>query len=291
MLRKQIFSTDSAQTHSRSLPHSLIRSHSDSLNQFVISNRLEYERQRDFKSVIDRLEKQIKEDEEQLRNNEKELKELNEKIDSLTAELEKMQKTYDEQMKKIQDIETQIKTLRKEADIATRTLNTTSRALLVLETSLEQARLKRHNLYRNSRLEALETEIDAEPTEEEEDFVLIPLKPDSAPLPPFDQKDPEDPNELRQLLINEDNIKPDFKKLSKEDKKLSPQQREERHNWYLDQIQKIASEIGKIEPNLKAMERLQNIEQKLEESNKLLEAARIEHAEAKKRFFEIRDER
>jgi structural maintenance of chromosome 1 len=255
-----------------------------------IASLLEYERQRDFKGTIERLEKSIKEDEDELRNNEKEFKEWSEKMSALTTELEKMQKTADEQMKKIQDIETQIKALRKEADTAVRTLNTTSRALLVIETSLEQARLKRHNLYKNARLETLEAEIDAKPLEGEE-FVLIPLKPDSAPLPTIDQKDSEDPTELRQILLNEDNIRPDFKKLTKEDKKLSPQQREERHNWYLDQLRKIASEIAKIEPNLKAMERLQNIEQKLEESNKLLESARAEHAEAKKRFFEIRDER
>jgi structural maintenance of chromosome 1 len=69
------------------------------------------------------------------------------------------------------------------------------------------------------------------------------------------------------------------------------QKREERHNQYLDELQKIAVELDKIAPNLKADERLKDVKSRLQGTEQEFTEAKAKARDAGERFKRIRDER
>jgi structural maintenance of chromosome 1 len=240
-----------------------------------IQNLLEYERQRDLEGPIERLKEKISEDEKEKKRLQEQEREAGKEVKKHEKELDEINKGYKEVMEQVNELELAVKTLRKEAESLGRAVAAIGRGVVAAETSLDQFRAKRHALYLQSR--SIEKGLPIEDGQENM---------------PQEGADPTDPTELKNTLVKEDDIVLKFDELSAGERKLTnAQKREERQNQYLDDLQKIAVELDKIAPNLKAVDRMADVTARLEETEGEFNSAKNKARDALEQFRKIRDER
>uniref|UniRef100_A0A8C4HTC5 Structural maintenance of chromosomes protein n=1 Tax=Dicentrarchus labrax TaxID=13489 RepID=A0A8C4HTC5_DICLA len=238
----------------------------------IAKKRLEFETQKTRLGIqVDYEKNQLKEDQEKVMMWEQTVKKDEAEIERLKKEEHRHMKIIDETMAQLQDLKNQhltkksevndknhdMEEIRKKLGGANKELTQLQKEVTAIETKLEQKRSDRHNL-----LQALS-------------FISSSQRTSSSVL-------------AKEALIEIDysNLSEDLKDaLSEEEIKAETNTLQQRLNEQQSILQRISA------PNMKAMEKLESVRDKFQETSDEFEAARKRAKKAKQAFEQIKKER
>ncbi|PGH05449.1 hypothetical protein GX51_02973 [Blastomyces parvus] len=245
-----------------------------------IENQLSFEKQR-LQATDDRIEglrSQAERDRVLIAELEAERKTIKDRLDTLNAELELLGEDLAEQKEAYSQSAENLAAQRQEVQKRSRNVEATLKAISSLDGERQRYASGRYALLRRCKLEDID----------------IPLEKGSAPLStlPIDdlvQNDEdamdvdEDPNvgSIQASTIHDYGIEVAFESLGDSLKEDSDDKIEEELQ---DRIRSLNSELDKMAPNMRAMERLEGVENKLRSTEKDFEDARKRARKAKEDF-------
>ncbi|OAX83968.1 hypothetical protein ACJ72_01670 [Emergomyces africanus] len=245
-----------------------------------IENQLSFEKQR-LQATNDRIEglrSQADRDRVLIAELEAERKTIKDRLDTLNAELEILGDDLTEQKEAYSQSAENLASHRREVQKRAKNVEATLKAISVLDGERQRHASGRYALLRRCKLEDID----------------IPLEKGSAPLStlPIDdlvQNDEdamdvdEDPNlgNIQATAIHDYGIEVEFESLGDSLKEDSDYKVEEELQ---DRIKSLNSELDKMAPNMRAMERLEGVENKLRSTEKDFEDARKRARKAKEDF-------
>ncbi|EGC45683.1 mitotic cohesin complex [Histoplasma capsulatum var. duboisii H88] len=245
-----------------------------------IENQLSFERQR-LQATDDRIEglrSQAERDRALITELEAERNAIKDRLDTLNAELELLGEDLAEQKEAYSQSAEHLATQRQQVQKRSRNIETTLKAISSLDGERQRYASDKYALLRRCKLEDID----------------IPLVKGSVPLSalPIDdlvQNDEdamdvdEDPNlgNFQASAIHDYGIEVEFESLGDSLKEDSDDKVEEELQ---DRIKSLNSELDKMAPNMRAMERLEGVENKLRSTEKDFEDARKRARKAKEDF-------
>ncbi|EQL38614.1 structural maintenance-chromosome 1 [Blastomyces dermatitidis ATCC 26199] len=245
-----------------------------------IENQLSFEKQR-LQATDDRIEglrSQADRDRALIAELEAERKTIKDRLDTLNAELELLGEELAEQQEAYSQSAENLAAQRQEVQKRSRNVEATLKAISSLDGERQRHASGRYALLRRCKLEDID----------------IPLEKGSAPLStlPIDdlvQNDEdamdvdEDPNvgSIQASAIHDYGIEVEFESLGDSLKEDSDDKIEEELQ---DRVKSLNSELDKMAPNMRAMERLEGVENKLRSTEKDFEDARKRARKAKEDF-------
>ncbi|CEL57424.1 Structural maintenance of chromosomes protein 1 OS=Schizosaccharomyces pombe (strain 972 / ATCC 24843) GN=psm1 PE=1 SV=2 [Rhizoctonia solani AG-1 IB] len=280
--------------------------------QIGVSNIREYEEQQlkaqteeletkmRFESQIARLSHQIAFEEDQLKNINARLQTLEQTVANETASLEKLTSDKDRLAEQIDELQQELDEQREEAARlnevlaeatkvldghkrtamqSTKEVDKTLKEIAACNDSIEKAAAERLTIYRRCVLEEIDIPL------ESGSLKSIPLEPGH----PTDGMDLDDEDETQRAREVQDyGIEVDFDGLGDDERANGSAE----IGAELDaEITRLTGEIERMAPNMKAMERLDDVESKLAETEKEAEKARKESKQARDEFNEIKKRR
>lgn len=218
-----------------------------------IENLMKYEQNKDSSQQIKGLEAKIQEDEKQLKELDKKLKKKNDEIMKLNEEMESLRKDHEEKKSSLDSLVVEMRTINREIDSWNKQSHHISQVIEAKNSQIEQLKEKRHNILNQCILDDIELPVENPPSEDESAM------------------------DIEEDLKDEDDIVFDFSILKSKYKNLKTQaQRDEANNNFLEEIRSNAIQLDKISPNLKAIDHLQSVNEKIEDLKKELLQARDE---------------
>ncbi|KAK2788097.1 Structural maintenance of chromosomes protein 1 [Onygenales sp. PD_12] len=248
-----------------------------------IENQMSFEKQR-LQATEDRIEglrSQSERDRVLIAELEEERATIRDRLDNLNAELELLGEDLAEQKEAYSQSAENLATQRREVQKRAKNVEATLKAVSTLDGERQRHSADRYALLRRCKLEDID----------------IPLEKDSAPLStlPIDdlvQNDQdamdidEDPTlgNIQTDDVHDYGIEVDFESLGDSLKEESDDKIEEELQ---NQIKSLNNELDKMAPNMRAMERLEGVENKLRSTEKDFEDARKRARKAKDGFEEV----
>ncbi|XP_067880258.1 structural maintenance of chromosomes protein 1A isoform X2 [Heterodontus francisci] len=260
----------------------------------IAKKRLEFENQKTRLGIqLDYERQQLKEDQDKVHMWEQTVKKDENEIEKLKKEEHRHMKIIDETMAQLQDLKNQhlakksevndknheMDDIRKKLGGANKEMTQLQKAVTALETKLEQKRSDRHNLLQNCKMQDIK----------------LPLQQGS--MDDISQEESEDPGSSSQRTSNvcarEAMIEIDYSELSED---LKDALAEDEVKIELNGLQQKVTEHQNIlqriaAPNMKAMEKLDSVRDKFQETSEEFEAARKRAKKAKQAFEQIKKER
>uniref|UniRef100_A0A672YUA2 Structural maintenance of chromosomes protein 1A n=1 Tax=Sphaeramia orbicularis TaxID=375764 RepID=A0A672YUA2_9TELE len=254
----------------------------------IAKKRLEFETQKTRLGIqVDYEKNQLKEDQEKVMMWEQTVKKDEAEIERLKKEEHRHMKIIDETMAQLQDLKNQhltkksevndknheMEEIRKKLGGANKELTQLQKEVTAIETKLEQKRSDRHNLLQACKMQD----------------IRLPLR--SGTMDDISQGEVNRTSSsvlAKEALIEIDysNLSEDLKDaLSEEEIKAETNTLQQRLNEQQSVLQRISA------PNMKAMEKLESVRDKFQETSDEFEAARKRAKKAKQAFEQIKKER
>uniref|UniRef100_A0A671LM45 Structural maintenance of chromosomes protein n=1 Tax=Sinocyclocheilus anshuiensis TaxID=1608454 RepID=A0A671LM45_9TELE len=255
----------------------------------IAKKRLEFETQKTRLAIqLDYEKNQLKEDKEKVIMWEQTVKKDENEIERLKKEEQRNMKIIDETMAQLQDLKNQhlakksevndknheMEEIRKKLGGANKELTQLQKEVTAIETKLEQKRSDRHNLLQACKMQD----------------IRLPLR--SGTMDDISQEESETISTAQKtsstVLAKEALIEIDYSSLSedlKEEIKAEMNTLIQRLNEQQSILQRISA------PNMKAMEKLESVRDKFQETSDEFEAARKRAKKAKQAFEQIKKER
>ncbi|XP_059397067.1 structural maintenance of chromosomes protein 1A [Carassius carassius] len=264
----------------------------------IAKKRLEFETQKTRLAIqLDYEKNQLKEDQEKVMMWEQTVKKDENEIERLKKEEHRHMKIIDETMAQLQDLKNQhltkkgevndknreMEEIRKKLGSANKELTQLQKEVTAIETKLEQKRSDRHNLLQACKMQDIKLPLKSgtmddinqgEGSSQVEDSISSPKASSSV--------------HAKEALIEIDysNLNEDLKDaLSEEEIKAEMNTLQQRLNEQQSILQRISA------PNMKAMEKLESVRDKFQETSDEFEAARKRAKKAKQAFEQIKKER
>uniref|UniRef100_A0A6B2KWD3 Structural maintenance of chromosomes protein n=1 Tax=Arcella intermedia TaxID=1963864 RepID=A0A6B2KWD3_9EUKA len=188
--------------------------------------------------------------------------------DKLKVELEKMEKNLQLFENSLTSKNQKVAEVKEKQTLILKKALSQNKQLNTVDSSLEQFRTKRHELFRTCKREDIE----------------IPITKGALPAdvdPPVDQ--------LGKVLLEEDEIEVDYSLLSDEIRTSTKTQLEAAILVWQDKIKEFAIQLENLSPNLKAIDRLNDVEKRLEKTNEELEGTKKSARNAIDDFKKVKD--
>lgn len=276
----------------------------------ILKNQIEYEAGRDVKGPLDKLKEGIKADEAKLGSLAKKNTDMDSQNTKFEQELEELREKQNESKGRANDMDIIIKETKKQLANVEKDILTAQKRLSVAETQLHQLRARRHNLLNQSRVEEIrlplakktkskkgktakgkkrsreDDEEEADTQEEEEELDLMDI---DSELPSIDTMNSESTQTV-QSLNEEDKIELDYSTVT-EHETSNAKEYEEKNTQMLRQMQDMEADMAKLAPNLKAVQRLDDVDARLKETNTNLDKVRQSAQDSTDRFKEIKQKR
>ena len=254
-----------------------------------IENQLSFERQRleATEERIKSLQSQEQRDRALIEELGEQQEEIQTQLDALNAELDQLGEALDEQKDLYQKSGDRLAEQRKEVQKRTKNVEASMKAKNALESEIQRNASNRYTLLRRCKL----------------DDIAIPLTAGSAPLDrlPIDDLvqgvdqdamdvDEEDPasSALKAPTTEDYGIDPDYSIL---DDDLKEDEGEAVENDLQEKIRSLNTELDKMAPNMRAMDRLDMVETKLRATEKEFEDARKRYRATKDEFEAVMQKR
>uniref|UniRef100_A0A9J8CKH0 Structural maintenance of chromosomes protein n=2 Tax=Cyprinus carpio TaxID=7962 RepID=A0A9J8CKH0_CYPCA len=254
----------------------------------IAKKRLEFETQKTRLAIqLDYEKNQLKEDQEKVIMWEQTVKKDENEIERLKKEEQRNMKIIDETMAQLQDLKNQhlakksevndknheMEEIRKKLGGANKELTQLQKEVTAIETKLEQKRSDRHNLLQACKMQD----------------IRLPLR--SGTMDDISQEEVSE-TELT-VLAKEALIEIDYSSLSEDLKdSLSDEEIKAEMNTLHQRLNEQQSILQRISaPNMKAMEKLESVRDKFQETSDEFEAARKRAKKAKQSFEQIKKER
>uniref|UniRef100_A0A8C4HTK7 Structural maintenance of chromosomes protein n=1 Tax=Dicentrarchus labrax TaxID=13489 RepID=A0A8C4HTK7_DICLA len=259
----------------------------------IAKKRLEFETQKTRLGIqVDYEKNQLKEDQEKVMMWEQTVKKDEAEIERLKKEEHRHMKIIDETMAQLQDLKNQhltkksevndknhdMEEIRKKLGGANKELTQLQKEVTAIETKLEQKRSDRHNLLQACKMQD----------------IRLPLR--SGTMDDISQGETEESSSQRtssSVLAKEALIEIDYSNLSEDLKDaLSEEEIKAETNTLQQRLNEQQSILQRISaPNMKAMEKLESVRDKFQETSDEFEAARKRAKKAKQAFEQIKKER
>ncbi|RGP64369.1 structural maintenance-chromosome 1 [Fusarium sporotrichioides] len=284
----------------RRLGYSDIRAYRDSqgkLEQEVSEKRNEFEVQKQKLSSrlgweqrlvtistdrIDTIQKQIRHLKKEIKTYTKTKDEIENALREEQEALEALRETLDENRSELAERNQKVSEAKAEVQKRSKDIDTHLRDINALETIVQKNSSSKSALLRRCRLEQIriplvEGTLDNLPNEDE----LLRQDPDAMDID-------EDDEEMMDMALNDHGIAIDFDGLD-EDLKASDDPSVE--EGLSEKITSLTSELEKLNPNMRAMERLESVETRLRVTDQEYEDSKTKAQEAKEAFNEVKQKR
>ncbi|ESN94054.1 hypothetical protein HELRODRAFT_187454 [Helobdella robusta] len=250
-------------------------------------NQLEFEKSRDTMMNVQKWKEAVAEDEKELEKLKKEEEKQMKEIDEEMQQQENLKQTKLAVKSEADDIEVELNAIRKKLSSQQKDVASTQKAITALETKMEQKKNDRHGMLKTCKMEGIHLPLKRGSMD---DIVSVETSANQTQDGGGDRMSQGD---TQALYAREARIQIDYAKLSEEYKEISG------HDEYkkcLDQLYKqisdMQSTIQRIAaPNMKALEKLENVKAKAQETMDEFETARRKAKKCKQTFEKIRKER
>ncbi|KAF3937191.1 hypothetical protein ABW19_dt0203372 [Dactylella cylindrospora] len=236
---------------------------------------------------ISKLESQVKSSQKQIKEFEKEKAELAEELETLNEELETLKEDLESTNSEVQELGEKVSAAKREVSKRSKDMENVAKIITQLESEIERTSTNRYGLLRRCKLEEIKIPLD----DDSEPLDAVPLEDAIAPQTDPDAMDvDEDPNTgtTGATEIQDFGVIVDFSQLDDDLKEAGDDRTEEE---LLDKIKSIENELEKLSPNSRAHERLEGVENRLQETEKEFEKSRREAKAAKDRFLSVKEKR
>jgi len=187
------------------------------------------------------------------------------------SELAELKKQTEKSQSTSNEGESATKETKKQLDILRKTAAAHFKQLTGIENQQEQIKSKRHGIYRTCR----------------RDDISIPINEGDLPQ----DVDPDSQQQMQEILEKESKIKMDWSLLSDKAKVFNKGELEAALAQYQERIKVLTIQVEGIAPNMKAIERLEDVEKKLETTEGEFEDSKTKARSAVDEFKAIKERR
>ncbi|RAL12295.1 cohesin subunit SMC1 [Aspergillus homomorphus CBS 101889] len=252
-----------------------------------IENQLSFERQR-LQATIDRvasLQAQHQRDEELIQELKAEQERIRNQMDQYNAELDILRERLEEQKEAYAQSAENLTHHRRELQKRTREVEGTLKNVNALEAEIQRNSSSRYALLRRCKLE----DIDIPLTEDSNPLDQLPIDDLVQAADPDAMDVDDDANGVGDAFgVQDYGIEVDFDSLGETLKEEDDEKLEEE---LLEKVRSLNSELDKMAPNTRAMERLESVENKLRATEKDFEDARKRARKTKEEFEDVMRQR
>ncbi|KAF2095530.1 putative cohesin complex subunit [Rhizodiscina lignyota] len=255
-----------------------------------LENQLSFETQRleSTKERIKALENQAKRDEDLIESLETEKDSIQSELDVLNDELEQLEKEVEKLKEQNTEKAENVAQQRRELQKRSKNVEATLKTITSLEAEAQRNAAGRYNLLRKCKIDEIKIPL----TEESEKLESLPLDDmlagGEADPDAMDVDGDDDNAGVGTAEVKDYGIEVDFDEL---DDDLKEDGSEAQESNLLEIINTIASELEKMAPNMRAVERLEGTENRLKTTERDFESARRSAKRAKDDFEEVKEKR
>ncbi|KAI9771833.1 MAG: Structural maintenance of chromosomes protein 1 [Geoglossum simile] len=251
-----------------------------------LENQLSFEMQR-LQTTNDRiktLEIQALRDKKLVSDLESEKEAIQNELDNINAELEQLKEQLEREKAKYAQKAEKVAEQRREVQKRNREAEDTLKAVSGLEAEIQRNAAGRYALLRRCKLE----EIDLPLSEESASLDRLPV--DELLQADADEMDIDDPGSsaLQTVAIHDYGIDVDFEDLDDDLKENADEKLDEELQ---EKVNTFAGELDKMAPNMRAIERLEGVENRVKSFEKEFEDARKSAKKAKDEFQAVKEKR
>ncbi|XP_022082517.1 structural maintenance of chromosomes protein 1A-like [Acanthaster planci] len=259
-------------------------------------NQLEYERSRDTEANVKKWAKEVAQDEKELEKLKKDEARHMKVIDEESEAMQKLKFSKTTKKSEIDDKNAEVEEIRKQLSSANKEIAAIQKQITAVETKLEQKRADRHSLLKTCKMEDIKLPMkrgtmdditeEGESSSQQESSV----GEESTSITGMDSMSSQG---ARIIYKKEANIIINYKRLSHELKECdTPEEIREQGDKLSANLASMQVTLQRIAaPNMKAMEKLDGVKERFQETTDSFEAARRRAKKAKQNFEVIRKER
>ena len=246
-----------------------------------LNNLLKFEQDQlvSSRSRLEKLENKLKKDNENLKLIEREHQELIAKTNEFKENIDDLEHRLEELRNVERDNATTLDSSRRNAQQSEHELDTALKEIGSCNDIIRNLASERFSIYRRCKVDELPLELVAGSLDQ------VPIDAEIREIEPMDIEGEEDMSQ-RVVQIDDYGIEVNFESIEDEDELT-----EEKDLQYRREIDQIALDIERMAPNLKAKDRLGDMQSKLNSTEKEFEYARKETKQARDMYNDIRSQR
>ncbi|KAL7268980.1 Structural maintenance of chromosomes protein 1 [Rhizina undulata] len=255
-----------------------------------LQNQLAFETQRlkQTEERIENLQKLAERDKGLVEELEEEKSQIQELIDTVMAELDVKKEDLEQRKVELEKRAERVNELRRDVGKRSKDLENAVKTINGLEAEIERNAAGRYALFRRCKLEEIRLPLTADSASLDD----LPIDVQRADQDAMDM-DEEEENLLQtgatpKLELQDYGIEVDFTDLDEDLKESGDEKVEEE---LLEKTKTLAAELDRMAPNMKAIERLEGVENRLQDTERDFENSRKEAKKAKDKFQAIKDKR
>ncbi|KAJ3442828.1 structural maintenance of chromosomes smc family member [Anaeramoeba flamelloides] len=286
----------------------------------LLINRIEYEKSQNIEKPLERLKKQRQEDENKLTKLQIELNQIKELIEKKKLSIAKIQKKIETQEKKWKEKNLEIRAYLQQLNESNSLIDKKMQENTNLEAKLEELREQRHDLFQRAKIEQIQIPLkrgSIKPSLQLSQEEIQSLRgkqlssmgmelefSSESDLTQFNSQDRSDStttsttttNELSQKMKEihqkEDQIRIDFSFLPQDLKKVETQEQyQDIERQFKDKLMMIRGQIEQLAPNMKAGNKLENVNEKLKRTLNEFDVSRKYANEIRIKFNKVKKKR
>ncbi|KFA62780.1 hypothetical protein S40285_07551 [Stachybotrys chlorohalonatus IBT 40285] len=249
-----------------------------------LESRLKWEvtRYNDTESRINRMQTELRRQKQDIKTYKKEKAEVEKELRVEEDELEALRETLEEHKTELAEKNQKVAEARAELQKHSKDIESRQRDVNALETTVQKNSAHKSALLRRCRLEQIqiplvEGTLDNLPNEDD----LLRADPDAMDVDGQDE-------ELMDMALDDHGIEIDFSGL---DDELKESDDPDVENNLTEKITSLSAELEKLNPNMRAMERLESVESRLKLTDQEYEDSKLAAHTAKEAFNDIKQRR
>ncbi|KAL1497486.1 hypothetical protein ABEB36_008443 [Hypothenemus hampei] len=245
-----------------------------------ITSSLEFHKSRDTQSNVSRWERTVSDEEEKLETAKKQEAKQRDEIDKELKNLEELKAKKMSKKKEVDEMEEELGKARREVGAVNKDMQSVQKAIVTIESKIESLKSDRHAILLHCKMDDIPIPMI---TGNMEDIVAVDQS----------SNDTGSSNSTLQRYEREARIQLDYSMLSDDLKDLEEKDDiKKRESKLLKGVQSLQDTLEKIQaPNLKAMEKLEIAQGKLQSTNEEFENFRKQNKKAKAAFEKIKLQR
>ncbi|CAG9942140.1 unnamed protein product [Clonostachys rosea f. rosea IK726] len=250
-----------------------------------LESRLNWEvtRHKETETRIKKIQDQIKSLKRDIKSYTSHKEEIVDQLAQEQAELEALRETLEEYQAELQERSQKVSEAKAELQKRSRGIDSRLKEITALESEVQKNNSSKSALLRRCRLEQIQiplTEGSLENLPNEDD--IIRQDPDAMDI---DEQDDED---MLEAVVEDHGIEIDFSGL---DEELKESDASEVEDSLTEKITSLTMELEKLNPNMRAMERLESVETRLKQTDQDYEDSKLAAQKAKDEFKDVKDKR
>lgn len=258
--------------------------------KFKLQNQIEVEKSSDTWEVVLKWEKTVQSDEREL---DKVKQEENKQMSVIDTEMQSQEKLKQQRLtlkSQVDDMEAEIAEIRKKLTAEQKELAIMQKAITSLETKLEQKRADRHSLLKSCKMDGIKLPLRQGSMDDISGETDVSERGEGSQETPLDSMSSQG---AKAIYEKEAQILIDYSALDDEYKELDePADVKKAQDQLARSISDMQNTLQKIQaPNMRALEKLDGVKERLQETSEEFENARKRAKKAKQVFEKIRKER